>query len=80
MAFAATYHPKPKTLGKLIKNSQLLLHHDSKVQRFFLPAPIVSYRSAGKIKDYIARSKRYAIERKAYSAVTRGVRYGQGYT
>ena len=33
--FVATYHPKLKDLGKLIKNLQLLLYSDSEVQRVF---------------------------------------------
>ena len=65
--FVATYHPKLKSLGKLIKNLQLFLYSDSKVQRVFSPAPIVSYRSARKIKGYIVRSKLYPIERKVRS-------------
>ena len=46
--FVTTYHPKVKGLGKMI--GDLL--------------PIVSYRSAKKIKDYIVRSKLYPVERK----------------
>ena len=64
MPFVATYHPKLKDLSKLIKNLQLLLYNDSEVQRVFSPAPIVSYRSARKIKDYIVRSKLYSTERR----------------
>ena len=67
MPFVATYHPKLKDFGKLIKNLQLFLYSDSDVQRVFSPAPIVSYRSARKIKDYIVRSKLYHIERKVGS-------------
>ena len=65
--FVATNHRKLKDLGKLIKNSHLFLYSDSEIQRVFSPAPIVSYRSARKIKDYIARSKLYPIERKIRS-------------
>ena len=66
--FVATYHPKLKDLGKLIKNLQLFLHSDNEVQRVFSPAPIGSYRSARKIKDYIVRSKLYPIEMKVGSS------------
>ena len=65
--FVATYHAKLEDLGKLIKNLQLFLYSDSKVQRVFSPAPIVSYCRARKIKDYIVRSKVYPIERKVGS-------------
>ena len=65
--FVATYHPKLKDLGKLIKNVKLFLYRDSEVKRVFSPALIVSYRSARKIKDYIIRSKLYPIEKKVES-------------
>ena len=42
MPFVATY-PKFKDLGKLIKNLQLFLYGDSKVQRVFSTALIVFY-------------------------------------
>ena len=46
--FVATYHPKRKDLGKLIKNLQLFLYSDIEVQRVFSPAHLISYRSARK--------------------------------
>ena len=64
MPFVATYHPKPKDLGKLIKNLQLFLYGDSEFKRVFSPAPIVSYLISRKVKDHIVRSKLYPIERK----------------
>ena len=78
--FFATY-PKLKDLGKLIKNLQLFLYSDSEVRRVFSLAPIVSYRSARKIKDYIVKPKLYPIEKKVASSKcgTRGVRYVQVY-
>ena len=42
LPFVATY-PKFKDLGKLIKNLQLFLYGDSKVQRVFSTALIVFY-------------------------------------
>ena len=54
--FVTSYHPKCKDLGKFLKKLQLFLCSDSEVQRVFSPAPIVSYRSARKIRtDYIIR-------------------------
>ena len=67
MPFVETYHPNLKDLGKLIKKLQLFLYSDSEVKRVLSPAPIVSYRSAKKIKDYIVRSKLYPIETKVGS-------------
>ena len=52
----------------MIKNLQLFLYSDNEVQRVFSPTPIVSYRSARKIKDYIVRSKLYPTERKVGSS------------
>ena len=65
--FVATYHPKLKGLGRLIKNLQLYLNSDSEVKRVFSPAPIAYYRSARQIKDYIVRSKLHLTERKVGS-------------
>ena len=67
VCFVATYHPKLTDLGKLIKHLQLFLDSGREVQSFFSPAPIVSYGSAKKIKNYIVRSKLYLIERKIVS-------------
>ena len=55
MLFDETYHPTLKALLKLIKDLQLFLHNDSEDRRFFPIAPIVSYQSAIKIKNYIVR-------------------------
>ena len=58
-----TYHPKVKKLGKLIKDLLPFLYSDEEVQKVFSPPPMVSYRSARKIKDYLVRSKLYPLER-----------------
>ena len=60
--FVVTYHPKVKKLGKLIKDLLPFLCSDEEVQKVFSP-PVVSYRSARKIKYYIVRSKLYPRER-----------------
>ena len=62
--FGTTYHPKVKELWKLIRDLLPFLHSDGEVQKFFSPPPIVSYRSARKIKDYVVISKLYPVERK----------------
>ena len=62
--FVTTYYPRLKDFGKMIKNLQLFLYSDSEVQRVFSPAFIASYRSTGKIRDCIVKSKLYPIERK----------------
>ena len=55
MLFDETYHPTFKALFKLMKDLQLFLYKDSEGRRVFSIAPIVSYRSARKIKNYIVR-------------------------
>ena len=58
-----SYHPKVKKLGNLIKDLLPFLYSDEEVPKVFSPPPMVSYRSARKIKDYIVRSKLYPLER-----------------
>ena len=55
--------PKVKKPGKLIKDLLLFLYSDEEVQNVFSLPPMVSYRSATKIRDYIVRSKLYSHER-----------------
>ena len=62
--FVVTYHPKVKKLGKLIKDLLPFLYSDDDVQKFFSSPPMVSYRRARKIKDYIVRSKLYLLKEK----------------
>ena len=57
------YHLKVKELGKLRRNLLPCLYSDEEVQKVFSP-PMVSYRSAWKIKVYIVRSKLYPVESK----------------
>ena len=40
------------------------MYSDEEVQKVLSPPPTVSYRSARKIKDYVAKSKLYPLERK----------------
>ena len=50
--FVVTYHLKSLKFGKLIKDLLPFLYSDEEVQKFFSPPPMVSYRSARKIKYY----------------------------
>ena len=63
ISFVTTYRPKVKELGKLIRDLLPFLYIDEEVQRVLSPPPMVSYRSARKIKDYIGRSRLYPVER-----------------
>ena len=62
--FVTTYYPKAKELVKLIKAYFLFQTVMEKFKNIFSPLPIVSYRSARKIKYYTVRSKLYPVERK----------------
>ena len=46
-------------LGKLIKDFLPFLYSDEEVQKVLSPPPLVSYRSARKIKDYMQEHKGY---------------------
>ena len=61
--FVGTYNSKVKKFGKLIKDLPPFLDSDEKVQKVFSPLPMVSYRSARKIKEYIVKSKSYPLKR-----------------
>ena len=62
--FVTIYDPKVKELGKLIRDLLPFLYSDGEVQKVFSSPPIVSYRSARKIKDYTVRSKLYPVEKR----------------
>ena len=55
----------------MIKDLLQFVYSDEEVEKVFPPPPIVSYRRARKIKDYIVRSKLYLLKR---SVVCRGCR------
>ena len=61
--FVAVYHPKGEDLGKLIKNLLSFLYSDEEVEKVFSLPPILSYRIAKEIKNYVVRSKFYPLER-----------------
>ena len=58
-----TFHPKVKKLGKLIKDVLPFLYNDEEIQKVFSPPPMVSYRSASKVKDCLVRFKLYPLEK-----------------
>ena len=62
--FVTTYHPEVKELGKMMRDLLPFVYNDGEVQKVFSPPPIVSYRSARKIKDYIVRSKLHPVEKR----------------
>ena len=72
--FVATYHPKVKYLGKLIKNLLPFLYNDEEVEKVFSTPLIPSYRIAKEIKDYVVKSKLYPLERSVGCRGCRGSR------
>ena len=61
--FVVTFHPKLTFLAKKIKELSKYLHLDLEVKAVFTPVPMVSFRSARKIKDYLVRAKLYPLQR-----------------
>ena len=61
--FVVTFHSKLTFLAKKIKGPSKCLHIDLEVKALFRPAPMVSFRSARKVKDYLVRTKLYPLER-----------------
>ena len=54
--FVVTFHPKLTFLAKKIKELSKYLHLDLEVKAVFTPTPMVSFRNARKIKDYLVRA------------------------
>ena len=48
---------------------------DQEVERIFTPQPVVSYRSARKLSNYLVRAKLYPIERKVGSCKCKSKRW-----
>ena len=61
--FLTTCHPIVMELVKIIRDLLPFLYNNGEVQKVFSASPIVSYRSARKIKGYIVRSKLYPVQR-----------------
>ena len=60
--FVLTYHPKFKSLNKILTKNLYLLYMD-KMKKFFTPKLMISFRSARKISNYLVKAKMYPIER-----------------
>ena len=55
--FVVTFHPKLTFLANKIEEFSKYLHLDLEVKAVFTPTPMVSFRSARKIKDYLVGAK-----------------------
>ena len=51
--FVMTYHPKLKSMKKVIHKYLDLLYMDNEVKRVFTPKPMISFRSAKKLSSYL---------------------------
>ena len=65
--FVVTFHPKLKSLNRIIKNNLYILHMDQEVKTVFSAEPMVSFRSARKLSSYLVRAKLYQLLRKVGS-------------
>ena len=61
--FVMTYHPKLKSMKKVILKYLDLLYMDNEVKRVFTPKPMISFRSARKLSSSFVRAKLYPTER-----------------
>ena len=62
--FAITFHPLLSKLSSIIHTNLYLLYMNQEVKNAFTPRPIMSYRSARKIRSYLVIAKLYHLERK----------------
>ena len=58
-----TYHPKLKSMNKVILKYLDLLYMDKEVKRVFTPKPMISFGSARKLSSYLVRAKLNPTER-----------------
>ena len=61
--FVLTYHPKLKSLNKILTKNLYLLYMDKEVKKIFTSKPMISFRIAIKLSNYLVRTKMYPIER-----------------
>ena len=61
--FVMIYHPKLKSVNKVVLKYLDLLYMDKKVKSVFTPKLMISFWSAKKLRSYLARTKLYPSER-----------------
>ena len=57
------YHPLLKQLEGILRWNKYLLNINAEVKQMFTSVPMVSYRSSGKLSNYLVRAKIYLIDR-----------------
>ena len=65
--FAVTDHPLLNCLHKIIRDNTYLLYMNEEVKNLFLPGPMVSFRGARKLSNYLVTAKLYPLHRKVGS-------------
>ena len=61
--FVMTYHPKLKSMKKVIHKYLDRLSMDNEVKRVFTPKHMIPFRNARKLSTYLERTKLYPTER-----------------
>ena len=61
--FVMIYHPKPKSMNKVIPKHLDLLYMGKEVKRVFTTKAMFSFQSARKLSSYLVRAKVYPTER-----------------
>ena len=62
--FAITSHTKIKKIAQIMKKLEHLLNQDESTKWVSTPLPMVSYRSAKKLRSYLVRIKLWPLQRK----------------
>ena len=63
ITFVVTYYPILKNISNIIRKNLYLLYMNKETKKVFTPGPMVSFRSARKLRSYLVRAKLYSIER-----------------
>ena len=56
-----TYHPLLKDFASVIRKHLYILYLSKEVKEIFTPGPMVSFRGARKLGNYLVRAKLYPI-------------------
>ena len=72
--FVMTYHPKLKSMNKVILKYLDLLYKDNEVKRVFTSKSMISFQSVRKVSSYLVRAKLYSTEKTVGSCKCGGKR------
>ena len=61
--FVVTYHPRLKSLRRIINQNFCLLNMNGETKKVFSSRPMVSFKSPRKISIYLVRAKLYPLHR-----------------